>query len=49
MQRGSTLGTLTVTGKGVPETEIQLLAGADVPQLGFVNRAMAVLSKRLGG
>ena len=49
VQRGSTLGTLTVTGKGVPETEVQLLAGTDVPQLGFVNRAMAVLSKRLGG
>ncbi len=49
VQRGSTLGTLTVTGRGVPETEVQLLAGADVPQLGFVNRAMAVLSKRLGG
>jgi D-alanyl-D-alanine carboxypeptidase (penicillin-binding protein 5/6) len=49
VQRGSALGTLTVTGKGVPETEVQLLAGADVPQLGLVNRAMAVLSKRLGG
>lgn len=49
VQRGSQLGTLTVRGAGVPDTDIQLLAGADVPRLGLPGRAMAVLSRYTGG
>jgi D-alanyl-D-alanine carboxypeptidase (penicillin-binding protein 5/6) len=47
--RGTTLGRLTVTGEGVPETSIPLLAGIDVPRLGLPGRAMAVLSHMITG
>ena len=49
VQRGSQLGSLAVHGAGVPDTEIPLLAGADVPRLGLPGRAMAVLSRYMGG
>jgi serine-type D-Ala-D-Ala carboxypeptidase (penicillin-binding protein 5/6) len=47
--RGSTLGQLTVSGEGVPEMSVPLLAGADVPRLGLPGRALAVLSHYLTG
>jgi serine-type D-Ala-D-Ala carboxypeptidase (penicillin-binding protein 5/6) len=47
--RGTTIGRLTVSGEGVPEMSIPLLAGADVPRLGLPGRAMAVLSHYVVG
>ena len=44
VSRGAVLGTLKVSGKGVPEMDVPLLAGADVPRLGLPGRAVAVLS-----
>jgi D-alanyl-D-alanine carboxypeptidase (penicillin-binding protein 5/6) len=47
--RGTTLGRLTISGDGVPDMSIPLLAGADVPRLGLPGRAMAVLSHYVTG
>jgi D-alanyl-D-alanine carboxypeptidase (penicillin-binding protein 5/6) len=47
--RGSTLGKLTVAGQGVPDLELPLLAGTDVPKLGLPGRALAVLSRYVTG
>ena len=47
--KGETLGSLTVTGQGVPNLNVALLAGEDVPRLGIPGRAMAVLSKYVTG
>jgi serine-type D-Ala-D-Ala carboxypeptidase (penicillin-binding protein 5/6) len=47
--KGDTLGRLTVTGSGVPNLTMPLLAAADVPRLGLPGRAMAVLSKYVTG
>ena len=47
--RGTRLGQLTVSGPGVPELEMPLLAGADVARLGLPGRAMAVVSRYLTG
>ncbi len=47
--RGTQLGMLTVRGDGVPEIDVPLLAGADVPRLGLPGRALAVLSHYLTG
>ena len=44
VSRGTALGTLKVSGKGVPEMNVPLLAGADVPRLSLPGRAVAVLS-----
>ena len=41
--RGSVLGQVTVTGTGMPDITMPLMAGADVPRLGLAGRAMAVL------
>ena len=49
VQRGTKLGTLSVSGQGVPELEVPLLAGADVAQLGLPGRAMAVLTRFVTG
>lgn len=49
VQRGTKLGTLSVSGQGVPELEVPLLAGADVPRLGLPGRAIAVVSRFLTG
>jgi len=45
--RGDRLGTLTITGEGVPVMEVPLLAGADVPRLGLTGRTLAVISRML--
>jgi D-alanyl-D-alanine carboxypeptidase (penicillin-binding protein 5/6) len=41
--RGRTLGQLTVSGEGVPDLQVPLLAGVDVPRLSLPGRAWAVL------
>jgi D-alanyl-D-alanine carboxypeptidase (penicillin-binding protein 5/6) len=43
--RGVTLGRLTVTGTGMPDISMPLLAGADVARLGLSGRSMAVLMR----
>ena len=47
--RGSTLGRLTVAGQGVPDLQVPLLAGADVPRLNLPGRALALLSRLVTG
>ena len=47
--KGDTLGKLTVSGDGVPNLSLPLMAGADVPRLGLPGRAIAVLSKYVTG
>ena len=47
--RGTVLGQLTVSGDGVPDLSIPLLAGADVARLGLPGRAMAVLAHMVTG
>lgn len=47
--RGTTLGHLSVTGQGVPDLQVPLLAGADVPRLGLPGRALAVLTHYMTG
>ncbi len=42
--RGARLGSVTIAGKGVPNMQVTLVAGADVPKLGLPGRAMAVLA-----
>jgi len=46
---GTRLGKLTVSGQGVPQQmEVPLVAGADVPKLGWPGRAVAVLEHYVG-
>ncbi len=47
--RGQVLGKLSITGQGVPPTEVPLLAGVDVPRLSLPGRALAVLSHYVTG
>ena len=47
--KGDVVGKLTLAGDGVPHLEVPLMAGADVPRLGLPGRAIAVLSKYVGG
>jgi len=47
--RGDVLGKLTVSGQGVPQTEVKLLAGEDVGRLGIPGRAVAVMTHFLTG
>ncbi len=49
IMKGDVLGKLTMTGRGVPPLDVNLLAGADVPRLGLPGRAMAALSRLTGG
>ena len=42
--RGARLGTLTVSGQGVPNMQVPLLAGDDVPRLSLPGRAVAVMA-----
>ncbi len=43
VNRGDVLGKLMVSGKGVPDMQVPLLAGEDVPRQGLPGRAVAVL------
>ncbi len=47
--RGDVLGKLTVSGQGVPQMEVKLLAGEDVTRLGIPGRAVAVMTHFLTG
>jgi D-alanyl-D-alanine carboxypeptidase (penicillin-binding protein 5/6) len=47
--RGAALGQLAVSGNGVPNMTVPLLAGNDVPRLGLPGRAMAVLTHYVTG
>ena len=47
--KGDVLGRLVVSGKGVPEMQVPLLAGADVPRQGLPGRAVSVLSRYVLG
>lgn len=47
--KGAEVGQLSVSGQGVPEMTIPLLAGADVPKLGLPARAIAVLTHYVTG
>jgi serine-type D-Ala-D-Ala carboxypeptidase (penicillin-binding protein 5/6) len=47
--KGDTVGHLTVTGDGVPQIDVPLLAADDVSRLGLPGRAMAVLSRYVTG
>ncbi|GAC1488080.1 MAG: D-alanyl-D-alanine carboxypeptidase family protein [Acetobacteraceae bacterium] len=49
INRGDVLGKLTVSGQGVPDMEVPLLAGADVGRLGLPGRAMAVVARYVTG
>ncbi len=49
VSRGEVLGKLMVSGQGVPQMEVPLLAGADVPRLGLPGRAVAVVSRYVLG
>jgi D-alanyl-D-alanine carboxypeptidase (penicillin-binding protein 5/6) len=47
--RGTTLGNLVISGAGVPDMQVPLLAGTDISRLGLPGRAMAVLSHYVSG
>jgi D-alanyl-D-alanine carboxypeptidase (penicillin-binding protein 5/6) len=49
ISRGDVVGKLTVSGQGVPQKEILLLAGEDVPRMGVAGRAAAVLAHYVTG
>jgi D-alanyl-D-alanine carboxypeptidase (penicillin-binding protein 5/6) len=46
--RGQELGTLLVSGQGVPEMQVALIAGADVDRLGLLPRIPAVIGRWFG-
>lgn len=47
--KGQALGSLEVSGRGVPAMTLPLYAGADVDRLGLIPRIPAVLGRMLGG
>jgi len=47
--KGTRIGTLAVSGKGVPSMEMPLVAGENVQKLGLPGRAMAVLTHYVTG
>lgn len=49
VRRGDVIGKLTVSGQGVPATEVSLLAGEDVDRMGIPGRAVAVMTRFLTG
>lgn len=49
IMRGTTLGQLVVSGQGVPDMSVPLLAGADVERLGLPGRAFTLLSHYMTG
>ncbi len=49
VNRGEVLGKLVVSGKGVPDMQVPLLAGADVPREGLPGRAVSVLGHYVFG
>jgi D-alanyl-D-alanine carboxypeptidase (penicillin-binding protein 5/6) len=49
VSRGAKIGQLSITGDGVPDLTMPLLAGDDVGRLGLPGRALAVLSHYVAG
>ncbi len=49
IHRGQVVGKLTVSGQGVPQSEVALLAGEDVGRMGIPGRAVAVVTHLLTG
>ena len=49
VRRGQVVGKLTVSGQGVPQSEVALLAGDDVGRMGIPGRAVAVVTHLLTG
>jgi D-alanyl-D-alanine carboxypeptidase (penicillin-binding protein 5/6) len=49
VMKGDSVGRLVVTGEGVPNFAVPLLAGDDVPRLGLPGRAISVLSRYVTG
>jgi D-alanyl-D-alanine carboxypeptidase (penicillin-binding protein 5/6) len=49
VRSGTVLGKLVVSGQGVPQTEVPLLAGEDVPRMGVFGRVGAVLAHYVTG
>ena len=49
VNRGATVGKLVVSGQGVPQAEMPLLAGEDVARLGVGGRAVKVLAHFVTG
>ena len=47
--KGQELGKLVVSGQGVPEMELPLIAGADVERLGLFARIPVVIGRWFGG
>lgn len=47
--KGTPVGKLIVTGPNVPQNELTLVAGADVPKLGLPGRAVAVVTHFVTG
>lgn len=47
--KGQEIGKLIVSGQGVPEMEVALIAGADVERLGLLPRIPAVIGRWFGG
>jgi D-alanyl-D-alanine carboxypeptidase (penicillin-binding protein 5/6) len=47
--RGEVLGKLTVSGQGVPQTQVNLVAGEDIGRMGIPGRAVAVMTHFLTG
>jgi D-alanyl-D-alanine carboxypeptidase (penicillin-binding protein 5/6) len=48
VSKGQELGRLVVSGQGVPEMEVRLIAGADVDRLGLLPRIPAVIGRWFG-
>ncbi len=49
INRGDVVGKITVSGQGVPQSEVALVAGEDVGRMGLPGRAVAVMSHFLTG
>jgi len=49
VQRGTRLGQLSVSGPGVPDLNVPLLAGADVARLNLPGRALAIVTRFVTG
>jgi len=49
IEKGTKLAKLKITAPGVPTTELPVVAGADVGQLGFIGRVGASFSNLLFG
>ncbi|WP_237215340.1 D-alanyl-D-alanine carboxypeptidase family protein [Falsiroseomonas oryziterrae] len=48
VSKGQELGRLLVSGQGVPEMDVPLIAGADVDRLGLIPRIPAVIGRWFG-